>query len=141
MGNSRPKTDISAPLNNINLSMLSKAVVGGGCFWCVEAVLQRLKGVQKIESGYAGGPTKNPTYESVCSGKSGHAEVCRIYFDPNVIPYSSTIFPTKPFCIFSCTSMTRQPSTAKVTTPAPNTARSSCTKRATSRNCKRSKRC
>lgn len=53
--------------------MFSKAVVGGGCFWCVEAVLQRLKGVQKVESGYAGGFTKNPTYDSVCSGKTGHA--------------------------------------------------------------------
>lgn len=141
MGNSRPKTAISAPLNNINLGMLSRAVVGGGCFWCVEAVLQRLKGVQKVESGYAGGLTKNPTYESVCSGTTGHAEVCRVYFDPNVIPYSSTIFLTQPFCTSSCTSTIRPLSIAKATTPAPNTAPSSCTKRATNRNCRRSKGC
>ena len=55
--------------------MLSKAVVGGGCFWCIEAVLQRLKGVQKVESGYAGGTSPNPNYQIICSGKSDHAEV------------------------------------------------------------------
>lgn len=53
--------------------MLSKAIVGGGCFWCIEAVLQRLKGVQNVESGYAGGKIPNPSYEAVCTGKTGHA--------------------------------------------------------------------
>ena len=140
MGNSKAKTAISPPLNNINLDMLSRAVVGGGCFWCVEALLQRIKGVQKIESGYAGGPTKNPTYESVCSGKSGHAEVCRVYFDPNVIPYSSTFLPTQLSSTSSCTSTIRPLSTARATTPARNTAPSSCTRRATSRNWRRSRK-
>jgi peptide-methionine (S)-S-oxide reductase len=53
--------------------MLNKLIVGGGCFWCIEATLQRLRGVTKVESGYAGGIVKNPTYEYVCSGQSGHA--------------------------------------------------------------------
>jgi len=85
MGNRNPQKSASGPINNIDLGMLSKAIVGGGCFWCVEAVLQRLKGVHKIESGYAGGQLKNPTYEAICSGQTGHAEVCRIYFDPKII--------------------------------------------------------
>lgn len=140
MGNSKAKTAISPPLNNINLDMLSRAVVGGGCFWCVEAVLQRLKGVQKVESGYAGGPTKNPTYENVCSGKSGHAEVCRVYFDPNVIQYSSTVPPIQLFFISSCTSTTQPLSIAKATTPARSTVPSSCTRRATNRSTRRSRK-
>jgi len=53
--------------------MFSKAIVGGGCFWCIEAVLQRLKGVMKVESGYAGGHVINPTYNDVCAGTTGHA--------------------------------------------------------------------
>jgi peptide methionine sulfoxide reductase MsrA len=53
--------------------MLSKAIFGGGCFWCTEAVFQRLSGVHKVESGYTGGLIKNPTYEQICSGKTGHA--------------------------------------------------------------------
>ena len=84
MGNHQKKY-----INIIKLLMLSKAIVGGGCFWCVEAVLQRVKGIQKIESGYAGGLTKNPTYNDICTGKTGHAEICRIYFDPKVIDYKS----------------------------------------------------
>lgn len=72
--------------------MLSKAIVGGGCFWCVEAVLQRLKGVKKVESGYAGGPSKNPTYKEVCSGKSGHAEVVRVHYDRAILPYHDLLY-------------------------------------------------
>lgn len=140
MGDSNSKTALTPPLNNINLSMLSRAVVGGGCFWCVEAVLQRLKGVQKVESGYAGGQAKNPTYESICSGKTGHAEVCRIYFDPNIIQYSSTFRLTQLFFTSSCTSTTQPLSTVKATTPAPNTARLSCTRRAIKRNTRRSRK-
>lgn len=59
--------------------------VGGGCFWCVEAVFMDLKGVRKVESGYSGGNVANPTYQQVCSGTTGHAEVTRITYDPNVI--------------------------------------------------------
>lgn len=69
--------------------MFSRLVVGGGCFWCVEAYLQRLKGVKKVESGYAGGFMKNPTYQAVCQGTTGHAEVVRVLFDPAEISYQS----------------------------------------------------
>lgn len=60
-------------------------VLGGGCFWCVEAVLKPLKGVTEVVSGYANGETPNPTYREVCSGRTGHAEVVRVTFDPEVI--------------------------------------------------------
>ena len=67
------------------------AVFGAGCFWCVEAVFQRLGGVQTVVPGYAGGHTENPTYESICSGTTGHAEVAKISFDPNVITYTQLL--------------------------------------------------
>ena len=70
--------------------MLAKAIVGGGCFWCIEAPLQRLRGVHKVESGYTGGHVPNPTYHDICSGQSGHAEVCRVHYDPKVLDYGST---------------------------------------------------
>jgi peptide-methionine (S)-S-oxide reductase len=63
------------------------AVLGGGCFWCVEAALLQLKGVLSVESGYMGGEVDQPTYEQVCSGKTGHVEVVRVEFDPEVIAY------------------------------------------------------
>ena len=63
------------------------ATLGGGCFWCLEAVYQELKGVQHVENGYAGGHVRNPTYEQVCDGNTGHAEVVRIEFDPSVVSY------------------------------------------------------
>jgi peptide-methionine (S)-S-oxide reductase len=63
------------------------ATLGGGCFWCLEAVYQQLKGVQAVESGYTGGPVKNPTYEQVCEGNTGHAEVVRMSFDPAIVGY------------------------------------------------------
>lgn len=63
------------------------ATLGGGCFWCLEAVYQELKGVVQVESGYAGGHVDHPTYEQVCDGTTGHAEVVRIEFDPSVISY------------------------------------------------------
>ena len=59
--------------------------LGGGCFWCLEAVFEELKGVTKVESGYAGGHVKNPTYEQVSNGNTGHAEVVQITFDPRVV--------------------------------------------------------
>jgi peptide-methionine (S)-S-oxide reductase len=61
--------------------------LGGGCFWCLEAVYQELKGVQHVESGYTGGNTPEPTYEQVCGGNTGHAEVVQITFDPAVVTY------------------------------------------------------
>ncbi len=63
------------------------ATLGGGCFWCLEAVYQELKGVQQVESGYTGGHVPNPTYEQVCDGTTGHAEVVRLSFDPDVVSY------------------------------------------------------
>lgn len=67
------------------------ATFGAGCFWCVEAVFQELKGVIKVESGYMGGTTPNPTYREVCTGNTGHAEVTRITFDPSVISYEELL--------------------------------------------------
>jgi peptide-methionine (S)-S-oxide reductase len=66
-------------------SVTQSVVVGGGCFWCVEAVFQRVDGVKKIVSGYSGGHVKNPTYEQICSKDTGHAEVVRVDFDPSVL--------------------------------------------------------
>jgi len=63
------------------------ATLGGGCFWCTEAVFDDLKGVISVESGYSGGAVANPTYEQVCSGRTGHAEVVQVKFDPSVISY------------------------------------------------------
>jgi peptide-methionine (S)-S-oxide reductase len=63
------------------------AVLGGGCFWCTEAVYLEVKGVTSVESGYTGGHTPDPTYEQVCAGDTGHAEVVKLQFDPSVIAY------------------------------------------------------
>lgn len=63
------------------------ATLGGGCFWCLDAVFKELKGVETVASGYAGGQRANPTYEQVCSGASGHAEVVQVAFNPAVIAY------------------------------------------------------
>jgi peptide-methionine (S)-S-oxide reductase len=70
---------------------LETATFGGGCFWCGEAVFQRIPGVKSVTSGYAGGTTPNPTYEQVCSGSTGHAEVVQIQFDPTKISYDKLI--------------------------------------------------
>ncbi len=67
------------------------AYLGGGCFWCVEAVFERLPGIISVTSGYAGGNTKNPTYDDICTGKTGHAEVVQIEFDPEKISYHQII--------------------------------------------------
>jgi peptide-methionine (S)-S-oxide reductase len=63
------------------------AVLGGGCFWCLEAVFDRLTGVKSVESGYMGGRVENPTYQQVCSGATGHVEVVRVTFDPQELSY------------------------------------------------------
>ena len=67
------------------------ATLGAGCFWCVEAIFQSLPGVISIEPGYAGGSIKNPTYEQVCNGDTGHAEVCQIEFDAKTISFSELL--------------------------------------------------
>ncbi|MEK9176676.1 MAG: peptide-methionine (S)-S-oxide reductase MsrA [Patescibacteria group bacterium] len=74
-----------------NPSESQVAIFGGGCFWCTEATFTRLKGVSKVEPGYAGGTTPNPTYESVCSGETGHVEVIRIEYDPSQISYDTLL--------------------------------------------------
>jgi peptide-methionine (S)-S-oxide reductase len=63
------------------------ATFGGGCFWCLDAAFRQLRGVEKVVSGYAGGKRPNPSYEQVCSGATGHAEVIQISYDPNIISY------------------------------------------------------
>jgi len=70
---------------------LERATLGGGCFWCVEAVYEQLSGVKSVVAGYAGGTVPNPTYEQVCSGRTGHAEVAQITFDPKVISFDKIL--------------------------------------------------
>lgn len=70
---------------NTNKNKLESITLGAGCFWCVEAIFQDLKGVVSVESGYTGGKIKNPTYKEVCGGGTGHAEVAQISFDPELI--------------------------------------------------------
>lgn len=67
------------------------ATFGAGCFWCVEAIFQRLEGVEEVQSGYMGGEIKNPSYKEVCTGRTGHAEVCQITFDPAVISFDELL--------------------------------------------------
>ncbi len=72
-------------LSKGDFNKLETATLAGGCFWCIETIFNDLKGVEKVESGYTGGTVKNPTYEQVCSGNTGHAEAVQITFDPAVI--------------------------------------------------------
>jgi peptide-methionine (S)-S-oxide reductase len=83
-----------------------KATLGGGCFWCLEAVFEQVEGVSEVKSGYTGGSTPNPTYEQVCSGRTGHAEVVQVTFDPQAISYREIleIF----FAIHDPTTLNRQ---------------------------------
>ena len=67
------------------------ATLGAGCFWCVEAIFQKLKGVISVLPGYSGGSVKNPSYKEVCTGRTGHAEVCNIEFDPGIISFSEIL--------------------------------------------------
>ena len=71
----------------MKLADVDTATFAAGCFWCVEAVFQNLKGVKSVVSGYAGGSVVNPTYEQVCSGTTGHAEACQIAYDPKQISF------------------------------------------------------
>lgn len=73
------------------MAKLQSAVIGGGCFWCLEAVYQRVKGVEQVTSGYAGGQLDDPSYEQVSGGDSGHAEVVKIDFDPDVVSYKQLL--------------------------------------------------
>ena len=73
------------------MQQVETATLGAGCFWCVEAVYQRLQGVESVVSGYMGGTVPNPTYEQVCSGRTGHAEVAQLKFDPSIISFREII--------------------------------------------------
>ena len=75
----------------IDTSKYDVATFAAGCFWCTEAVFQRLKGVIKVESGYSGGSVPNPTYEAVCTGQTGHAECIQITYDPKIISYKELL--------------------------------------------------
>lgn len=78
--------------NNMqNAVIYDTATFGTGCFWCTEAVFQSLKGVQKVTSGYAGGNVVNPSYEQICTGTTGHAEVCQLIYDPAIISYDELL--------------------------------------------------
>jgi peptide-methionine (S)-S-oxide reductase len=85
---------------------LEHATLGGGCFWCLEAVFLELKGVHRVQSGYAGGSVPNPTYEQICSGRTGHAEVVQVDFDPAELSYADllSVF----FAIHDPTTLNRQ---------------------------------
>ena len=67
------------------------ATLGGGCFWCIEAVFELVRGVEKVESGYIGGHVVNPSYEAVCTGNTGHAEACQLTFDPDMVSYRALL--------------------------------------------------
>lgn len=81
----KEKKDMDSTVN------IEQAIFGAGCFWCVEAVFQRVPGVLKVESGYSGGSIKNPTYREICSGLTGHAEVCKLSFDPSMVSYETLL--------------------------------------------------
>lgn len=81
----------SERIKMINNDSFELATFGAGCFWCVEAIFQRVEGVQKVVSGYSGGHVKNPTYREVCQGTTGHAEVCQLSYDPKVVSYKELL--------------------------------------------------
>ena len=93
--NKREANAQSEKINEEDIQMdetrLEKATFGSGCFWCTEAIFERLNGVVKVESGYSGGKVEDPTYEEVCSGTTGHAEVTQITYDPTKISYDELL--------------------------------------------------
>lgn len=74
-----------------NEAALEKATFGAGCFWCVEAMFQDIKGVNSVVSGYSGGHVKNPSYKEVCTGRTGHAEVIQVTYDPDIVSYETLL--------------------------------------------------
>ena len=77
--------------DNKKKHIIEQATFGGGCFWCVEAIFERLEGVADVRAGYSGGKTKNPTYENVCSGQTGHVEVIQLDFNPQIISFKQLL--------------------------------------------------
>lgn len=88
--NNEPKQQLNNMVYSDTLTH-DTATFGAGCFWCVEAIFQQLEGVYKVESGYTGGSVANPTYKQVCSGNTGHAEVCQVYYNPQVISFDELL--------------------------------------------------
>ncbi len=78
-------------MENLNLGETDTLTLGGGCFWCIEAVLLNLEGVASVSSGYSGGKTKNPTYREVCSGLTGHAEVVQVVYEPSKVSFEEIL--------------------------------------------------
>jgi peptide-methionine (S)-S-oxide reductase len=78
-------------MSQTNQSAKEITTLGGGCFWCLEAVYDQLKGIERIESGYMGGAVKNPSYRQICTGTTGHAEVVQLTFDPNEIEFKELL--------------------------------------------------
>jgi len=90
----KQSVDVGADMSDQNIQGMQKietATLGAGCFWCVEAIFQQLKGVVKVESGYSGGHVEDPRYKEVCEGTTGHAEVVQVYFDPEVISFAEIL--------------------------------------------------
>ncbi len=88
----QPMQPSASPVSNEAApSSVEVATLGGGCFWCLEAVYQEMKGVLRVESGYAGGHVANPTYKEVCTGTTGHAEVVQITYDPSIVSYADLL--------------------------------------------------
>jgi peptide-methionine (S)-S-oxide reductase len=88
--NAHSKKETETGVTN-NMDSLQAATFGSGCFWCTEAIFERLNGVVKVESGYSGGKVENPTYEEVCTGTTGHAEVTQITYDPSIITFDELL--------------------------------------------------
>jgi peptide-methionine (S)-S-oxide reductase len=82
---------MEAPISGATSPKLEEATLAGGCFWCIETAFNQLRGVELAESGYSNGPDPSPNYESVCSGRTGHAEVVRVRFDPAVISFGQLL--------------------------------------------------
>lgn len=91
LGQTESATSKGSAPKSTEATKLETATFGGGCFWCVEAVYQRVDGVKQVVSGYTGGHVPNPTYKAVCTGLTGHAEVCQIKFDPAVVSYEELL--------------------------------------------------
>lgn len=88
---SNSEHDSNSSEMNQSLDSLQTAYFASGCFWCVEAVFESVKGVQEAVSGYSGGASKNPTYKEICTGKSGHAEAVKVYYDSSVVSYETLV--------------------------------------------------
>ena len=84
----KPKNSDDIAQNKIPMEI---SIIGGGCFWCTEAVFEKIKGIRDVVSGYAGGEVLNPTYKQICTGTTGHAEVIKITFDPSIISFSEIL--------------------------------------------------